>query len=216
MIVDKLKQIGLSEKEAKLYMAALPLGVVSVAKLAKEANLNRTTAYQILEGLTKKGLFVWQITKSGKKVRANPPKKLFYFLDSQKDKIEENKKIISQLLPSLASQFAPGDLETKVLYFEGKEGVRKMIWNTLSAKKEMASYTIFERNRLLGRQWADKYRKQALKRNIKERIIIPDSQDFKKYSRQTSVPEYWQRLIRVRKIPAKKFRQFTNGYYPGQ
>ena len=44
MTLDKeLQKIGLSEKEAKVYLAALELGQASVQNIARKAEVNRAT-----------------------------------------------------------------------------------------------------------------------------------------------------------------------------
>src|SRR3989338_4249190 len=51
-----LETIGLSPNEAGLYMAALNLGDAPMTKLAKQAGIKRSTAYQIFKGLEKRGI----------------------------------------------------------------------------------------------------------------------------------------------------------------
>lgn len=56
MLAKILQNIGLTEKEAKVYLACLELGPQPVSEIAKKARINRVTAYDILEKLLKKGL----------------------------------------------------------------------------------------------------------------------------------------------------------------
>ena len=56
MLEQELQKIGLSEKEAKVYLAAMELGQAPVQKIAQKAKVNRATTYVILEGLQKKGV----------------------------------------------------------------------------------------------------------------------------------------------------------------
>ena len=52
----KLKELGLAEKEAKVFLASLELGSSAVQEIAKKAEINRATTYVIIEKLMKKGL----------------------------------------------------------------------------------------------------------------------------------------------------------------
>ena len=54
--IQDLQQIGLTEKEAKVYLAALELGEKAVQVIAQKAGVNRATTYFILESLIEKGL----------------------------------------------------------------------------------------------------------------------------------------------------------------
>ncbi len=51
-----LDELGLHEKRGKGYLACLELGTAAVHEIAKKAEIKRTTAYEILEGLLKEGL----------------------------------------------------------------------------------------------------------------------------------------------------------------
>ena len=53
---EKLQELGLSEKEARVYLALFELGPSVVSGLAKKAGINRSTTYVILETLAKRGL----------------------------------------------------------------------------------------------------------------------------------------------------------------
>lgn len=43
-IIASLRQFGLNEKQAKVYLACLELGSASVQKIAKKAGVERTNA----------------------------------------------------------------------------------------------------------------------------------------------------------------------------
>ena len=52
----QLQDAGLSETEAKIYLAALELGQTSVSRIARKSGIKRTTIYLSLENLMEKGL----------------------------------------------------------------------------------------------------------------------------------------------------------------
>lgn len=54
-LLNALQGIGLSEKAAKVYLAALELNEATVQELARETKLKRTTIYYTLEELTRFG-----------------------------------------------------------------------------------------------------------------------------------------------------------------
>ena len=51
-----IREIGLNEKEAKIYLELLKQKISTASKLAKITKINRTTAYLELENLMKLGL----------------------------------------------------------------------------------------------------------------------------------------------------------------
>jgi len=60
-----LNQIGLEEKEAEVYLAALELGPATIQDIARKSEINRTTVYQMLKNLKSQGLI--SETTSGKR-----------------------------------------------------------------------------------------------------------------------------------------------------
>jgi sugar-specific transcriptional regulator TrmB len=55
-MLKTLKQIGLKEKEIKVYLIVLEKGSLSAQAIAAEAGIKRTTVYLVLERLKKIGL----------------------------------------------------------------------------------------------------------------------------------------------------------------
>ncbi|MCX6729918.1 MAG: BlaI/MecI/CopY family transcriptional regulator, partial [Candidatus Portnoybacteria bacterium] len=54
--INVLQQFGLSNNEAKVYLAGLEIGQASIQDLAQKSQVKRTTIYTVLEGLKEKGL----------------------------------------------------------------------------------------------------------------------------------------------------------------
>ena len=49
--IEIIKDIGLTENEAKIYLANLSIGPATAINIAKEAGIIRTTAYSVIEAL---------------------------------------------------------------------------------------------------------------------------------------------------------------------
>ena len=94
MIIESLRKIGFSEKEAVVYTHLIRLGAQPVSVIAERAKINRTTTYDIIENLTKKGL-VSSIKKDGiTHFKALDPKELVNYLE--REKVEHVKKLEKQ------------------------------------------------------------------------------------------------------------------------
>lgn len=117
-LIEPLKNLGLSEKEAKIYLALLQLGPSTPYQIAKKAELKRPTAYVIAEELVEKGLIVHVPGENKKRYIARTPDA---FIEERETKLKEAKAI----LPELRS-FQKGAAEKpSILYFEGAEGIRQ-------------------------------------------------------------------------------------------
>jgi len=123
-IKKELENIGLSEKEAAVYMASLELGQSAVQKIAEQAGIKRATTYVIIESLMNKGL-VSSIEK-GKKTFfvAEDPENIKRLIQKQKSEISEREEIVKDLIPELDLLFKTTGERPVVRFFEGIEGIK--------------------------------------------------------------------------------------------
>ena len=56
MLEKYLEELGLSDKEAVVYLALLQFDNAAPSQIAEKTKLNRSTVYVVLESLEKKGL----------------------------------------------------------------------------------------------------------------------------------------------------------------
>lgn len=125
MIEKFLMDIGLSEKEANIYLQLLSVGAVSVIDLAKMTGINRTSLYPLLESLQKKDLV--SEVKEDKKIRfqAEPPERLVTFLENEKNRILEQEKLLNEVVPRLKSVSLKTGEAPVIKILEGREGILK-------------------------------------------------------------------------------------------
>jgi sugar-specific transcriptional regulator TrmB len=127
--LQQLIDLGFEQKEAKIYLAVLEFGPVSISGIAKKAGIKRPTVYHHIDDLVKKDFI--QQTVSGKRTlyMAQNPQKIISSLD-------EKRKSIEQMLPQLQSLYQSSAKQPKIRYYEGKEGLKRIyeeIFNTSGA-----------------------------------------------------------------------------------
>src|SRR3989338_11107775 len=112
-----LKELGLSEGEAKVYLALLRLGESQVNKVKTETKIHRTTIYDFLDKLIKKGLASYVVKNNVKFFSASHPSSLDSLLKEKKEKLEET-------LPELVKLCSLEKKQLKVEVYEGVEGFK--------------------------------------------------------------------------------------------
>lgn len=125
-MLERLKNIGLSDNEAKVYLAMLELGPSPVVEIARKAEVNRPTAYVQIESLKKKGLVSTQAKGKKQLYIAESPARLEFYLDSELKDVEQKKDELNKILPDLDKLYASTGSRPQVRFFEGKEGVLTM------------------------------------------------------------------------------------------
>lgn len=114
-----LTDLGLSENEAQVYLAALSLGTSSILKIAKIANVKRTTVYPVVETLKKKGLVNEEIKGWKKLFAAVNPEKLDFLLEARREKFKN-------ALPEFMAMYNLKGSESFIKYYEGREAVKSL------------------------------------------------------------------------------------------
>src|SRR3990167_10071376 len=147
MFEKYLKDIGLSEKEAAVYITLLSFDKASINDISEKAKIKRPTTYVILETLAKKGLV--SESNIGKKTFyiAEPPEKLGLFVERQIHMLEENKKSLDIIVPQLKGIQREQGEKPMVQFFDGKEGVLSSNHDTFSEKiSDEPVYIIYSRD----------------------------------------------------------------------
>lgn len=133
MLEKQLQALGLSEKEAKVYLAALELGQAPVQKIAAAAKLPRPTCYLQINTLSQRGLMT--SVEEGKKrlFIAEPPEALLTLFQHEAEEVKTKQEALAHMLPELKSRMTGDDLP-KVRLYEGLEGLEAMRRELLKLK----------------------------------------------------------------------------------
>jgi len=124
-----LKNLGLSEKEAKTYLAVLELGSSTIKPIADKAGIKRTSIYNFIDKLVSLGLISQTTVRGRTHYIALAPERL---VQLQK----ENLTATEHMLPEFLALFNFAGAKPKIQYFEGVEQVKKLIWEEARCKKE--------------------------------------------------------------------------------
>lgn len=172
-MLKELQDIGLSEKEAKVYAAALELGPATADQLAKQSKIVRSTTYVQLESLMKKGLM--STYEEGKKTFFAPesPELLKRFLAKQKEDIGSKEKDLANFLPELIRQFESAGNRPVVRFFDGKAGIQAIRDEALNTKtKEIAFlYSFSKFKEIFTKEEREEYSRRRSEKDIRTRVI---------------------------------------------
>jgi HTH-type transcriptional regulator, sugar sensing transcriptional regulator len=176
-LTKTLLDIGLSENEAKVYLAALALGPTTILKLSKTTNIKRTTVYSVVETIRQKGLMSVEIKGWKKLFVVESPDKLKFILNAKKEQLEKN-------LPDLFSIYNLKGDEGFIKYYEGVESIKSIYEDILKRLTSKDWYLVIGSTD----PWINldpKYFKNFLERRAKKnsdlRLLLQESEVAKKY-----------------------------------
>jgi sugar-specific transcriptional regulator TrmB len=135
-IQESLKELGFKNKETAVYIALTQLGESTAAKIAKKADLRRTTAISILKKLEENGYLTTHIYRG----------KTYYWIESPKTiaSVLENKtEIANQLNELLTSLYRTESHFPSAWIYDTKTSIKKFIEKIItSLDKKSVIYTI--------------------------------------------------------------------------
>ncbi len=162
---DVLKELGLSEGEATVYLSLLKLREAQVNEIKKETKIHRTTIYDFLDKLMKKGLATYVIRNNIKFFIAAHPSKFDELL-------REKKEHLNEILPPLTKLSELEKKKLKVEIYEGIEGFKTLLNRILKEHKDLLAFGIEEGEfELRFPNIIRQYFKKEQKLGIKERLI---------------------------------------------
>ncbi|HUC20668.1 MAG TPA: helix-turn-helix domain-containing protein [Candidatus Polarisedimenticolaceae bacterium] len=142
-IISQVEELGLSNKESRVYLANLMLGPAGVQQIADASGIKRVTTYVILESLVNLGL-VSQTAKAKKTLfNAESPENLRRLLQRREQSLHDQKQQLDDLMPELKSlKTLPKDAPVVKLYdsAEGLRTVMKTVIDEAKAAGEMQLY----------------------------------------------------------------------------
>jgi sugar-specific transcriptional regulator TrmB len=202
-MLKELQDIGLSEKEAKVYMAALEIGRATADQLAKHSGIVRSTTYVQLESLMKKGLM--STYEEGKKTFFAPesPEYLKRIFDSKKRELEVRERELNDFLPQLVRQFESAGEKPLIRFFTGLEGIKSLREEMLHAKSKQW-HVIYSHDALeefVPDEARDVYSKKRIGLGIRSRLI---------YTRNAGPFEYPPRDLTERKFVSPERLKIVN------
>lgn len=144
-IFDLLK-IGLTEGEAKVYLALSEVGSSTVGPIVKKSGVAYSNIYDILNRLIDKGIVSFIIKNKTKYFQAASPSNLVLYLDKKQEQIVQEKEALKKILPDLEKlQEAKSKQEAEV--FIGKKGLRtayEKLCRNASKKDEILFFYIHD------------------------------------------------------------------------
>ena len=140
-LYSSLKELGLTDMEADLYIASLSLGPSPIATIADQMKVSRPNIYKIIAGLEKHGLV--EISKKKKYARSfmvEPPTAVLEELRKKREIISDLDETVASALPDLLALYHQGETSTKIKIIEGKEQFLKSYFTVLSEAKDEAQF----------------------------------------------------------------------------
>jgi sugar-specific transcriptional regulator TrmB len=189
----RLEKIGLTKGESKVYIALLKLGVSTIGKIIKEANVSSSKIYDILDRLNKKGLVGAAIANNRKQFEAKDPSRIKEFIELKEKEIEDEKNEVKKLVPELQQIYKYAEPTQEAEILQGIKGIKTFDEMILSKLEKGDTFYILgiptEANEVLWGYFQDWHERRAKKKVRCKMLYNADSKRFAEMRRKTPFTE---------------------------
>ena len=175
-LLNTLRTLGLSDKEARIYLSLLQLGPATPYKMAKRSGLKRPTAYVIADELVEKGCAVKAPGEKHTYI-ARPPEVIY---GEHEAKMLEAKKTLPEL------QALKGGVADRpgILYFEGLDGFKRALMYKLDEVHDIEVVGFYANPDFLTKEsvaLSAEMNQRWIDQNISVRGILTESETLKAF-----------------------------------
>lgn len=197
--VDIIRKAGLTESQARGYLALIEHGALSPAQLAEKTGESRTNAYMICDKLASLGL---ASKKDVKKATYSPnhPSALETLAEKRRKALVRNEQEVKNNLSSLIDLFYTTNELPGTRTLQGIEGIKEVYLDTLREKQEIYLLRTTADTPDLGIHYLDNYREQRAGVGIHTYALTPftpiglqhkqSGEDDKKLFHRTFLPDH--------------------------
>lgn len=180
MLLETLKQIGLEEKEAKIYLACLELGETGIKDIASKSGIKRTTIYEIIDKMVLSGYL--QTTFKGKRKR-------FLAIEPQELKalMQKRASLLDEVMPQLMSLDNVSDNKPKVWFYQGKDAIMQAYEDSLNYPgSEVVGWASGEVLKMFSVKECTDYIQKRVRRKIMQSLIMPKEKELNEFVEKDS------------------------------
>lgn len=219
MYKDLFTQLGLSPNEAIVYEYLLKNGTSPAGQIIKKTPLKRGVIYNALEELARKDLIIEKKNLSNSKKGANKiayfspnhPQKLQEYVESEKLRLEKVEKTLDVSLPVILSNFNLVSGKPGVKFYEGLDGIKKVLEDSLTAKSIIYSYADLE----AVVKYIDKINRSYVRKRdelrLKKKVVFIDSPFVRKYLKDYHRETTYMKFIDHKLYPFNSVMQIYDG-----
>jgi sugar-specific transcriptional regulator TrmB len=131
--INSLMEFGLNENEARVYLVSLSLGATTVLKLSQHSEVKRTTVYEVVDTLERKGLMKKEIKGLKTLYAPEHPEKL-------ENTLENKRLLLAKVLPALEGKYHLKGSESVIKYYEGFNSIKNVYEDILKDLKAKDFY----------------------------------------------------------------------------
>lgn len=182
MLIDLLKNAGFSQLQAEVLQYLIEKGENKANVIAKAIQRPRGVVYRALDDMVALGLAeklekVGQVTR----FRADHPSKIETIFEQRENEAQKQRQFFQETLPNLISSYNLAANKPGVRFFEGDEGIKTALYDTLTSRTEIYTYADIQAIEENLKEINAEYAKKRERQGVKKKIIVPNTEKNQKF-----------------------------------
>jgi sugar-specific transcriptional regulator TrmB len=183
--INAFLSLGLREDHLKVYKASLEWGETTISNLAYKAKLPRTTVYDLVEDLMKKGLIKSSLSAGKKLYTPQDPEYLIVLLKQKQSEMQELLSDFNSNLTELKAMQNTKSNKPKIHFLEGAEGIMQAYEMTFNTKEVLVQCLTTDDYGDVPEEFFNNYFERFFNSDIKSKEILAEYEEdgdyIKKY-----------------------------------
>lgn len=173
-LYTSLKELGLGDMEADLYMVSLKLGPSRISDIAKHLGISRPNVYKVIRSLEKHALVRYsEKDKYSRSFMVEPPSLVLEALRKRKSRLSKIDEGLVLEMPDLLATYHQGEGSTKIKVLKGKEQYIKIFNQSVEEEDKEIQFCGSSGDFIDFISWdvENDWIKKRLKRNISIKVL---------------------------------------------
>jgi len=170
-----LKKFDFSDKEIDVYLGMLQLGPAVASDIAKNAGINRSTTYVILDMLAKRGVVTSSERRGEKMYNPLSPDQLAKHFGEVAKQYSDLANEAKRVLPKLKVAPKKEEAMPKISFYQGDQGIKSVYEDALGSLETIRTFASSGQDSKLRAS----YQEILAKKNIRVRLLSSDKKNIK-------------------------------------
>lgn len=172
-LFQTLKEIGLTAKEANLYLVMHDIGANPASIIAKRCGLNRSGCYSLLNTLVEKGFAQKSMKNKILYFHPTDTKVILQQLNIKKGRLNDTIENIDKLITQFNTLQKDYTVKPSVVFFEGAAGIKNIMEDTLDTDGLIRIYSSLDEITLPQSEYWNEYELRRATKGIRMKAIYP-------------------------------------------
>jgi sugar-specific transcriptional regulator TrmB len=180
-ITDSLEKAGFEPSVAQIYTILAESGELSVGQIVEKSKLSRAGAYDALNLLLAQAYIEYRKKGRNAFYKAVHPDKLYGLVEEKKRETTQLEDEVKGAIKALTGAFNLTQNKPGVRFFEGKDGFKEALYDSLTSSEPIYAYVDLEAVKKYVDDINKPYAAERIKRGVMKKLLVLDTPVSREY-----------------------------------